>query len=47
MLCDESIDQNTYDYLYPKEHKIRTPHCYFWPKIHKITPAPESLLEEI
>ena len=39
MLCDESIDQNTYDYHYPKEHKIRTPHCYFWPKIHKITPA--------
>ena len=39
MLCDESIDQNTYDYLYPKEHKIRTPHCYFLPKIHKITPA--------
>ena len=39
MLCDESIDQNTYDYLYPKERKIRTPHCYFLPKIHKITLA--------
>ena len=39
MLCDENIDQNTYEYLYPKEHKIRTPHCYFLPKIHKITPA--------
>ena len=24
---------------YPKGHKIRTPHCYFLPKIHKITPA--------
>ena len=39
MLCDDGIDQNTYDYLYPKEHKIRTPHCYLLPKIHKITPA--------
>ena len=39
MLCDESIDQNTYDYLYPKERKIRTPHCYFLPKIHNITLA--------
>ena len=39
MLCDESIDQNTYDYQYPKERKIRTPHCYFLPKIHKITLA--------
>ena len=41
MLCDKSIDQNTYDYLhvYPNEHKIRIPHCYFLPKIHKITPA--------
>ena len=39
MLCDENINQNTYYYLYPKEHKIRTPHCYLLPKIHKITPA--------
>ena len=39
MLSDENIDQNTYEYLYPKGHKIRTPHCYFLPKIHKITPA--------
>ena len=43
MLCDESIDQNTYDYLYPKEHKIRTPHCYFLPKIHKNYPCRPSL----
>ena len=41
-LPHESIDQHTYDYLYTKEHKIGTPHCYFLPKIHKIT----SLLEE-
>ena len=39
MLWDRSIDQNTYDYLYPLEHKIRTPTCYFLPKIHKTVPA--------
>ena len=38
MLDDESIDQNTYDYLYPLEHKTKTPHCYFLPKVHKNTP---------
>ena len=38
MLDDDSIDQNTYDYLYPLEHKTRTPHCYFLPKVHKNTP---------
>ena len=38
MLDDESIDQNTYDYLYPLEHKTRTPHCNFLPKILKNTP---------
>lgn len=32
MLWDRSIDQNTYDYLYRLEHKIRTPTCYFLPK---------------
>ena len=35
MLWDQSIDKYTYDYLYPIEHKIRTPTCYFLPKIHK------------
>ena len=38
MFDDDSIDQDTYDYLYPYEHKIRTPHCYFLPKVHKNTP---------
>ena len=46
MLCDDSIDQNTYDYLYPKEHKIRTPHCYFYRKSTKLPLQTESLLEE-
>ena len=35
MLDDESIDQNTYDYLFPLEHKTRTPHCYFYQKFTK------------
>ncbi len=39
MLWDHSIDKNTHNYLYPNEHKIRTPVCYFLPKVHKKTPA--------
>ena len=47
MLCDKSIDQNTYDYLhvYPNEHKIRIPHGYFLLKIHKITSAERVSVE--
>ena len=43
MLCDEGIDQNTYDYLYPKEHKIRTPHCYFFAENLQNYPCRPSL----
>ena len=30
MLDDESIDQNTYDYLFPHDHKTRTPRSFFF-----------------
>ena len=26
-------------FLFPLEHKTRTPHCYFLPKVHKHTPT--------
>jgi hypothetical protein len=39
MLWDHSIDKNIHNYLYPEEHKMRTPICYFLPKVHKKTPA--------
>ena len=31
--------KHDYLHVYPNERKIRIPHCYFLPKIHKITPA--------
>ena len=35
----DEIDEKTFEYLNPRNHKIRTPVIYVLPKIHKAPPA--------
>ena len=39
MFHKDEIDEQTFEYLSPRNHKIRTPVLYVLPKIHKAPPA--------